>query len=78
VNWASFVPCGGPIVAKTAVPNSGFARMADIAGLWYPIVSRRDKKLFSHFGKPGTAVFAVEEVEYRGHDRTPLFDQWPY
>ena len=35
---------------------------------------RRDQKLFPHFGEAGTAVFAVEEVEYGGHDLTPLFD----
>jgi hypothetical protein len=34
-------------------------------------LSRGQKKLFPHFGEPGTAVFAVEEVEYGGHDRTP-------
>jgi hypothetical protein len=31
----------------------------------------RDQKLFPHFGEAGAAVFAVEEVEYGGHDRTP-------
>jgi hypothetical protein len=35
------------------------------------MVLRRDQKLFPHFGEAGTAVFAVEEVEYGGHDRTP-------
>jgi hypothetical protein len=34
----------------------------------------QDQKLFPHFGEAGTAVFAVEEVEYGGHDRTPSFD----
>ena len=34
----------------------------------------RDQKLFPHFGKPGTAVFAVEEVEYGGHDLAWLFE----
>jgi hypothetical protein len=35
---------------------------------------RRDQKLFPHFGEAGTAVFAVEEVEYSGHDPTSLFE----
>jgi hypothetical protein len=33
-----------------------------------------DLKLFPHFGEAGTAIFAVEQVEYGGHDRTPSFD----
>jgi hypothetical protein len=37
-------------------------------------LSRDQKKLFPHFGEAGTAIFAVEEVEYGGHDRTPSFD----
>jgi hypothetical protein len=36
---------------------------------WFAIGPRRDQKqLLSHFGKSGTAVFAVEEIEYVGHD----------
>jgi hypothetical protein len=35
---------------------------------------RRDKKLFPHFGEASAAVFAVEKVEYRGHDPTSLFE----
>jgi hypothetical protein len=35
---------------------------------------RRDQKLLPHFGEAGTAVFAVEEVKYGGHDLTSLFD----
>ena len=27
------------------------------------------QKLLPHFGEAGTAVFAVEDVEYGGHDR---------
>jgi hypothetical protein len=37
-------------------------------------LSRDQKKLFPHFGEAGTAVFAVKEVEYIGHDRIPSFD----
>jgi hypothetical protein len=35
---------------------------------------RRDQKLLPHFGKAGTTVFAVEEVEYGRHDPTSLFE----
>ena len=50
--------------------------MADIAiRFWDLMACSRDQKLFPHFGEAGTAVFAVEEVEYRGHDRTPSFDR---
>ena len=36
---------------------------------WFAMGPRRDQKqLLSHFGKSGTAVFAVEEIEYVGHD----------
>jgi hypothetical protein len=30
---------------------------------------RPDQKLFAHFGETGTAIFAVEQVEYGRHDR---------
>jgi hypothetical protein len=74
VNLASFVLCGYPIVAKTAILTGGPARMADIAiRFWDLMALRRDqKKLFPHFGEAGTAVFVVEEVEYGGHDWTPV------
>ena len=74
VNLASFVLCGCPIVAKTAIPTSGPAGMADIAIRFWDLMalSRDQKKLFPHFCEAGTAVFAVEEVEYGGHDRTPV------
>jgi hypothetical protein len=73
---ASFVLCGCPIVDKTAIPTSGAARMADSATRFWDLMalSRDQKKLFPHFGEAGTAVFAVEEVEDGGHDRTPSFD----
>jgi hypothetical protein len=77
VNLASFVLCGCPIVAKTAIPTGGPARMADIAIRFWDLMalSRDQKKLFPHFGEAGTAVFAVEEVKYGRHDRTPSFDR---
>ena len=74
MNVGSFVLCGCPIVAKIAIPTSGAAKMAAFAIRWDLVALSRDqKKLFPHFGETGTAVFAVEEVEYRGHDRTPSF-----
>ena len=67
--------CGVLLVAKTAISTSGAAMMADIAIRFWDLMARsRDQKLFPHFGEAGTAVFAVEEVEYGGHDRTPSFD----
>jgi hypothetical protein len=33
---------------------------------------RRDQKLLPHFGEASAAVFAVEKVEYRGHDPSNL------
>jgi hypothetical protein len=41
VNLASFVLCGCPIVAKTAIPTSGAARMADIAIRFWDLTSGR-------------------------------------
>jgi hypothetical protein len=41
---------------------------------WDLMPLRRDQKLFPHFGEAGTAVFAVKEVEYGGHDPTSLFE----
>ena len=35
---------------------------------------RQNQKLFPHLGEAGTAVFAVKEVEYGGHDLTSLLD----
>jgi hypothetical protein len=35
---------------------------------------RPDQKLFAHFGETGTAIFAVEQVEYGWHDRPLRFD----
>ena len=48
--------------------------MADIAIRFWDLMalSRDQKKLFPHFGEAGTAVFVVEEVEYGGHDWTPV------
>ena len=37
---------------------------------WDLMPLRRDQKLFPHLGEAGTAVFAVQEIEYGGHDLT--------
>jgi hypothetical protein len=72
VNVASFVLCGCPIVAKTAIPTSGAAWIADDAiRFWDCLALSRNQKLFPHFREARAAVFAVEQVEYGGHDRTP-------
>jgi hypothetical protein len=76
VNVESVVLAGCPIVAKIIIPTSGAANIAAFAirGNWVAL-TRDQMKLFPHFGEAGTAVFAVEHVEYRGHDRTPSFDR---
>jgi hypothetical protein len=75
MNVASFVLCSCPVVAKTAIPTSGAAKMADIAiSCDFVALSRDQKKLFPHFGEACTAIFSVKQVEYGGHDRTSLFD----
>jgi hypothetical protein len=74
VNVATFVLSACPIVAKTAIATSGAVRMADIAIRFRDLMAlNREQKLFPHFGEAGTAVFAVEQVEYGRHDRTPSF-----
>jgi len=76
VNVASFVLCGCPIVAKAAISTSGAARMTDIAiRFWDSLALSRNQKLLPHFGEAGTAVFAVEEIEYSWHDRPLSFDR---
>jgi hypothetical protein len=76
VNVTNFALCGCLVVVETAIPISGVAGIADIAIRFrdHMALSRDKKKLFPHFGEAGTAVFAVKEVEYGRHDRTPLFD----
>jgi hypothetical protein len=37
---------------------------------WDLMPVRRDQKLLPHLGEAGTAVFAVQEIEYGGHDLT--------
>jgi hypothetical protein len=73
VNVATFVLCGCFVVAKTVILTSGVAGIA-IRFRDHMALSRDKEKLFPHFGEAGTAVFAVKEVEYSRHDRTPSFD----
>jgi hypothetical protein len=61
VNVASFVLCGCPIVAKTAILTSGAAKTVDIAiRFWHCLALSRNQKLFPHFREARTAVFTVE------------------
>jgi hypothetical protein len=72
---ASFVLCGCPSVAQTAIPASGAARIAGIAiRHWDFMPLWSDLKLFPHFGEARTAIFPVKQVKYSGHDQTPSFE----
>src|SRR5262249_24859343 len=58
-------------IVQTATPIDWTGRIAGIPiRSWDFIASSRQKKLFPHFGEAGTAIFAVKQVEYSGHDRT--------
>jgi hypothetical protein len=73
MNVASFVLHSCPIVAETAIPTSGAGSIVNIAILFWDRLARiRNQKLLPHFRKARTAVFTVEEIEYGGHDRTPV------
>ena len=61
VNLASFLLCSCPIVAKTAIPTSGAAKIVDIAIRFGDCLAlSRNQKLFPHFREARTAVFTVE------------------
>jgi hypothetical protein len=52
-------------------PTISVCRIAGIATCCRNlIVGNREQKLFPHFGEAGTAIFAVKQVEYGGHERT--------
>ena len=58
-----------------ATSISSAVRLTDIATCFGKfLVIGPDQKLFPHFCKACTAIFAVKQVEYGGHDRTSLFD----
>ena len=62
-------------MTQAATPSIRAGRIAGIPICCRDFVAgNREQKLFPHFGEAGTAIFAVEEVEYGGHDRTPSFD----
>ena len=50
-------------------PISSAIRMAGIAIRFWNFAA-----ISLHFSEARAAVFAVEQVEYGGHDRTPSFD----
>jgi hypothetical protein len=52
------------VVAQGATPIVSTGRIAGIPIRCRDfIVGNREQKLFPHFGKAGTAIFAVEQVE---------------
>jgi hypothetical protein len=61
------------VIVLTAVCRMR-ANILCIAKRLWNLMLGRDQKLFPHLGEAGTAVFAVHEVEYGGHDLTSLFD----
>jgi hypothetical protein len=65
---------GGPTAAHVASWTSADSIICIANRFWDLMPLRRDQKLFPHFGEAGTAVFAVEELEYSGHDPTSLFE----
>jgi hypothetical protein len=65
---------GGPTAAHVASWTNADSIICIANRFWDLMPLRRDQKLFPHFGEAGTAVFAVEEVEYSGHDPTSLFE----
>ena len=66
-----FVLCGCLTAARRISANT---ILCVAKRFWDLMPLRRDQKLFPHLGEAGTAVFAVQEVEYGGHDLTSLFD----
>jgi hypothetical protein len=56
-------------VAHAAIAISRAAGLAGIAiRFWQPMACGLDQKLFPHFCEARAAVFAVEQVEYGGHE----------
>jgi hypothetical protein len=63
------------VVSTAAIAISRAVSAASIAiGFRDFTALRPDQKLFPHFGEARTTVFAVEQVQYGGHDRAPSFD----
>src|SRR5258705_1237874 len=75
VSWViACAPCKPYTAAHVASWTSADSILCIANRFWDLMPLRRDQKLFPHFGEAGTAVFAVEEVEYSGHDPTSLFE----
>src|SRR4051812_49567146 len=64
---------GGPTSAHVASWTGADSILCIANRFWDLMPLGRDQKLFPHLGEAGTAVFAVEEVEYGGGGTTPLF-----
>ena len=62
----------GPTAAHMASRTSADSILCIVNRFWDLMPLRRNQKLLPHFDEAGTAVFAVEEVEYGGHDPTSL------
>ena len=62
---------GRDIVFQATAPIIRAGRIAGIPICCWHFVGNREQKLFPHFGEAGTAIFAVKQVEYIGHDRNP-------
>jgi hypothetical protein len=66
-----FVLCGCLTAAYRTGADSILGIILGIAKrFWGLMPVRRDQKLLPHLGEAGTAVFAVQEIEYGGHDLT--------
>jgi hypothetical protein len=68
-----FVLRSCPTAAHVAI-RTGADSILGIVSRFSDLILSGEIRSFPHFGEAGTAVFAVEEVEYGGHDLTPLFD----
>jgi hypothetical protein len=67
--WVGLRRRGVAAHAATPIIRAGRIAGTPICGRYF-IVGSREQKLFPHFGEAGTAIFAVKQVEYGGHDRT--------
>jgi len=56
--------------ASIVTSISSAVRLTDIAIFFGNLALGPDQKLFPHFCEARTAIFAVKQVEYGGHDRT--------
>jgi hypothetical protein len=59
-----FVLCGFNAAYRTSADSI----LCIARRFWDLTPLRRDQKLLPHLDEAGTAIFAVQEVEYGGHD----------